>query len=112
MQPFDAACRVVMLELVERRVKGTKRVTEEAVFRIGRRRGRAGTDVMRPRVVRGRHRAACGIVSSIRMRYRDSAGPQAEEQQERDTGTLNPRRTAEHHYELTDRGWTASSIGK
>jgi hypothetical protein len=46
------------------------------------------------------------------VRQCSRARPQADEQQERDTGTAEPRRTAEHRFELSDSGCTASSIGK
>ena len=81
--------------------EGNDRGNSDRPQPCGRR--RVGADVSgrsrraRPQSGCTRHRRA------VRMRQRDGAGTQAGEQQERDTSTLNPRRTAEHRIQLSDR---------
>ena len=55
------------------------------------------------------YRTARDIISAIRMRQRDGTHAQADKQQERDTGTPDPRRTAEHRLSLAMRVGVASS---
>ena len=59
-------------------------------------------DVVGALVVRDQYRTARDI-RVVRMRQRDGARAQAGEQQERDTGTPDPRLTAEHRIQLSER---------
>jgi len=101
VQPFDASRLVVMLELFERRIEATERMTEEAVFRIGRARCGIRTYVMGTRIVRNHTRTACGIVPAARVWHGDSAGAETCDQQERDAATVDPRRSAKHQTQLS-----------
>ena len=105
VQPFGARSMVVVLELIEGRVVRTKGMTEEAVLGLGRRRRRVRPDVMRALVVCNQYRAARDI-RIVGMRKREAAYAQADKQQERNAGTPDPRRTAEHQLSL------ATSVGR
>ena len=74
------------------------------------RRRRVCRNVMRAFIMRNRNQAAPDIGFAF-MRQRDAARAKAGEQQKRDTGTLDPRRTAEHRTELSYRDGRASSNG-
>ena len=104
MQPLGAGRVMMLLELLESRVKRTQGMTEETVIglsRCGRR--RVCADGVGALVVRDRNRGARHIVRAFCVRQRNGAGTQAGQQQKRDTSTLNPRRTAEHSNQLSDR---------
>ncbi len=110
MQPLGAGRVMVLLEFIERRIERTKGMAEEAVTRLSWRGCRVCADVVRAFVVRNRNRAARDIGFGF-MRQRKAARAKAGEQQKRDTGALDPRRTAEHQNQLNDTRCTASSIG-
>ena len=94
VQPFGAR-RVVMLELIEGREEGAKRMTENAMAGFGRCRCGIDSDVMSALIVCDRDGSAVGI-AVVGMRKAEGARAQADEQQEYDAGTPDPRRTAEH----------------
>jgi hypothetical protein len=110
MQPLDTARLMMVLELVECRIEGTQRVTEEAVAGIDRRRPRIHIDIMGARVVRDDRRTACGIVAAIRMWSCDTAGSETCDEEERDAATVNPRRSAKHHIQLSYWQWTRQQL--
>jgi hypothetical protein len=111
VQPLGAMRVVMVLEFIERRIERTEGVTQVAVIAFGRRPGRICADRVRTLVVRDRYRAARRVICALSVRKSDRTHTQAGEQQERDTSTMEPRRTAEHQFELSDSGCTASSIG-
>ena len=78
VQPFGARSIVVVLELIEGRVVRTKRMTEDAVLGLGRRRCRIGPDMVRTFVVRNQYRTACDIPIAA-MRQREAAHTQTDE---------------------------------
>jgi hypothetical protein len=71
---------------------------------IGGARSRRGADVMRALVVIDENRARLKIVRILRMRQRHSARTEADEQESRNAGTLDPRLRAEHRFELNEGG--------
>jgi hypothetical protein len=93
----------MLLELIEGRVERAKRVAEEAVVGFSRRPGRICRDGVGALVVRDRYRAARDIIFALGVRQGDGTRTQAGHQQERDTGTADPRQTAEHQVELNDK---------
>jgi hypothetical protein len=102
---------MVLLELIERWIERTKGMAEEAMIGVGLRGGRSGADVVRAFVVRDRNRVTRDI-RGVFVRQRKAAGTKAGEQQKRDTGALDPRRTAEHQNQLNDTRCGASRSGR
>jgi hypothetical protein len=100
MQPLGAGRGMVLLEFIEGRVERTQGMTEEAVIGVGWRGCRICPDIVRAFVVRNRNRAA-GDIGIVLMRERKAARAKAGEQHKRDTGTLDPRRAAEHQNQLS-----------
>ena len=98
MQPFNAR-RVVMLEFVECREERAKGMTENAMVGFGRCRCGIDSDVMSALVVCDGNRSAVSI-AVVGVRQAEGAGAEADEQQEYDAGTPDPRRTAEHRIQL------------
>src|SRR5688572_30530014 len=108
MQPLGTGRVMVLLEFIEGWIERTKGMAEEAMIGVGRRRCRVGADVVRAFVVRNRNRDARDV-RLVFMRRREAARAKAGEQQKRDTGTLDPRGTAEHQNQLNDTRCTPSS---
>ena len=91
-----------LLEPVEGLVERTQGMTEDAVRGVVLRSGLLRTDGMRAFVVSDCDRAARFITVPGCVRRCHNTCAQAGEQQKYDTGTLHPRRTAEHPLELSE----------
>jgi hypothetical protein len=89
MQPFGARSGVVVLELIEGRIVRTKGVAEEAMLGLGGRRRRVSPEVVRAFVVGDQNWTARNI-RVVRMRPREAARAEAEQQQKRNAGTPDP----------------------
>ena len=89
MQAFGTRYRVVVLELIEGRVVRTKGMTEDAVLGLSRSPCRVRPDMVRAFVVRDQYRTARDVRVVV-MRQREAAYAQADKQQERNAGTLDP----------------------
>jgi hypothetical protein len=93
----------MLLEPVEGGVKGTKGVAEETMAVFSRRRRGIRCNRVRALVVGDRNSIAREIISAVGMRRGSQSDAKAGDQQQRDPGTADPRRTQEHRIQLSDR---------
>src|SRR5687767_9299778 len=101
VQALDAVVCIPLFVLVKDSIGDAKRVTQEAVLPLGGQGGRR-THVVGALVVIDDNRSADRVAGAFRMRQGQRARAKADEQTNRDAGTLYPRPPAEHRFELSD----------